>query len=323
MNNNSNNEPKDVTILPGELHLPGLDGVACGSTRAVPLPHPHTYGKLVQAVTGTFSIDNPLICAPFPCSQSKLYCHCCLLAGKGASGYTVSTYSQNHGSKCRHYSQFMEWYCNYLVCNKLKPPTEFAIPVDYKYLLEFAAVHPINLPAAAAKPSTTVTEAAGDEEASLPCGSNSRAQAVGGGVKSDGMVSGSTNNLGKSLSPHFLSQLNTRVGLYVGELVKEELNKTTVDNPEESEEENPEESDVEVTTANPAADEHELDSEREPELNGNGSGSESGSESGSDSGSQSDSDSKDSILDDVVEDDVVEDVSPKIIVTRMTTRSGK
>ena len=53
MNNNSNNVPKDVTILPGELHLPGLDGVACGSTRAVPLPHPHTYGKLVQAVTGT------------------------------------------------------------------------------------------------------------------------------------------------------------------------------------------------------------------------------------------------------------------------------
>ena len=177
MNNNTNNAPKDATILPGELHLPGLDGVACGSTRAVPLPHPHTYGKLVQAVTGTFSIDNPLICAPFPCSQSKLYCHCCLLAGKGASGYTVSTYSQNHGSKCRHYSQFMEWYCNYLVCNKLKPPTEFAIPVDYKYLLEFAAVHPINLPAATAKPSAIVTEAAGDEVSS-PSGSNSRAQAV-------------------------------------------------------------------------------------------------------------------------------------------------
>ena len=124
MNNNTNNASKDATILPGELQLPGLDGVACGSIRSVPLPHPHTYGKLVQAVTGTFSIDNPLICAPFPCSQSKMYCHCCLLAGKGASGYTVSTYSQNHGSKCKHYSQFMEWYCNYLVCNKLKPPSE-------------------------------------------------------------------------------------------------------------------------------------------------------------------------------------------------------
>ena len=313
MNNNTNNEPKDGSILPEELQVPGLDGVACGSTRAVPLPHPHTYGKLVQAVTGTFSTDNPLICAPFPCSQSKMYCHCCLLAGKGASGYTVSTYSQNHGSKCRHYSQFMEWYCNYLVCNKLKPPSEMAIPVDYKYLLALAAVHPVNLPAAGAKPSAIVTEAAGDEEASLPCGSNSRAQAVGGGVKSNGMVSGSTNNLGKSLSPHFLSQLNTRVGLYVGELVKEELNKTTVDNPEESEEDNPEESDVEATTANPPGDELEFDSEPEVELNGNGSGSDS----------QSDSDSEDSILDDVVEDDGVEDASPKIIVTRMTTRSGK
>ena len=52
MNNNTNNAPKDATILPGELQLPGLDGVACGSIRSVPLPHPHTYGKLVQAVTG-------------------------------------------------------------------------------------------------------------------------------------------------------------------------------------------------------------------------------------------------------------------------------
>ena len=53
-NNNTNNEPKDGTILPEELQVPGLDGAAaCGSnTRAVPLPHPHTYGKLVQAVTG-------------------------------------------------------------------------------------------------------------------------------------------------------------------------------------------------------------------------------------------------------------------------------
>jgi hypothetical protein len=52
-NNNTNNERKDDTILPEELQLPGLDGVAYGSTRAVPtLPHPHIYGKLVQAVTG-------------------------------------------------------------------------------------------------------------------------------------------------------------------------------------------------------------------------------------------------------------------------------
>ena len=55
MNNNTNNEPKDGTILSEELQLPGLDGfAACGSiTRAVPLPHPYTYSKLVQAVTGT------------------------------------------------------------------------------------------------------------------------------------------------------------------------------------------------------------------------------------------------------------------------------
>ena len=308
MNNNTNNEPKDGTILPEELQLPGLDGVACGSTRAVPLPHPHTYGKLVQAVTGTFSTDNPLICAPFPCSQSKMYCHCCLLAGKGASGYTVSTYSQNHGSKCRHYSQFMEWYCNYLVCNKLKPPSESAIPVDYKYLLALAAVHPVNLPAARTKPSAIVTEAAGDE-ASSPSGSNSRAQAVGGGGKSDGVLSGSPKNMGKYLSAHFLSQLSTRVGLYVGELVKDEFNKITVDN---SDEDNPEASDDEVATANPPADEHEFNSEPVLELNGIGNGSGSGSDSNS--GSQSDSDSEDIII-----DDVVEDASPK----RMTTRSRK
>ena len=55
-NNNTNNEPKDGTILPQELQVPGLDGAAaCGSnTRAVPLQHPYTYSKLVQAVvTGT------------------------------------------------------------------------------------------------------------------------------------------------------------------------------------------------------------------------------------------------------------------------------
>ena len=58
--------------------------------------------------------------------------------------------------------------------------------------------NPFNLPAADAKPAAIVIEVAGPE-ASSPTGSNSTAQAVGGGVISDGAVSGPPKNMLLSL----------------------------------------------------------------------------------------------------------------------------
>jgi hypothetical protein len=122
----------------------------------------------------------------------------------------------------------MEWYCNYLVCNGLKPPCESVIPVDYKYLLELDAAPPTNLPAGHPKPAAAVTAAA-SSGASSHTVTTSKALEVAeadDAVKS-GAVSASSNML---LSDHFLSLLHTRVGLFVGDLVKDELKKTAVAN---------------------------------------------------------------------------------------------
>ena len=52
----------------------------------------------------TLSGGHPLLCALLPCNNdTNVHCFCYFLAGKGHSGYTVSTYSQNHRSRCRKY----------------------------------------------------------------------------------------------------------------------------------------------------------------------------------------------------------------------------
>ena len=44
-------------------------------------------------------------------------------------------------------TRFMVWYCNYLVCNNLRPPSVSAIPIDYQDFLE-----PADIVTAAASP---------------------------------------------------------------------------------------------------------------------------------------------------------------------------
>jgi hypothetical protein len=144
----------------------------------------------------------------------------------------------------------MEWYCNYLVCNGMKPPRESAIPVDYKYLLELEAVHPTNLPANHAKPAAVVTAAASSGASSHHTGTT-------------GAVSASSNML---LSDHFLSQLHTRVGLFIGDLVKDELKKTAVANPEPDDLSTTPSAELPVNDAvEPSKSKSEYDSESEPD----------------------------------------------------------
>ena len=68
--------------------------------------------KAIQCINGTYlsgpdaaNLSAPL---PFPKCQ-KIICVCCLLQGSDAK-FTNSTYYQNHGSKCKHFSAYCSWY---------------------------------------------------------------------------------------------------------------------------------------------------------------------------------------------------------------------
>ena len=101
------------------------------STAAVQRVLRATKGTLFAGASSSYNM------APFPFAPARIWCIPCLLHDKGLNGYSVCTYQQLHGPKCKKFIHaFYEWYCTHLLDNNLSAPPFGTIPVQYQSLME-------------------------------------------------------------------------------------------------------------------------------------------------------------------------------------------
>ena len=74
--------------------------------------------------------------APLPSAPTRIYCLACLLHDQGLNGYTVSSYQQNHGPKCKKIIPFYGFYCKHLLDNNLTATPFGDIPPEYQHFME-------------------------------------------------------------------------------------------------------------------------------------------------------------------------------------------
>ena len=99
---------------------------------------PDAIAKVIEATKGTLftGLDATENFSPFPCSEARIHCLPCMLHGVGEKGYTISTYFQKHGYKCRRVHPFYQFYCQYLVNNNMDKPPSGNIPFEYQVLMQ-------------------------------------------------------------------------------------------------------------------------------------------------------------------------------------------
>ena len=102
---------------------------------------PAAVAKVIAAINGTLFTgdDSTTNFSPLPCSEAKIHCLPCMLQGTGVNGYTIYTYFQNHGNKCKCADPFYQFYCQHLVNdNKIKPPSG-VIPMKHLHLMQLSS----------------------------------------------------------------------------------------------------------------------------------------------------------------------------------------
>ena len=106
-------------------------------------PSAGVHNRLLQIVEGLNACGQSSACHAylFPTNKVKLHCLPCLLVEQKECAFRVSTYSQNHGTKCKNVPAFYSWYCKYLVANNLQPPFG-SVPEEFQHLLSPTIVQP-------------------------------------------------------------------------------------------------------------------------------------------------------------------------------------
>ena len=99
---------------------------------------PAAVTKVLQAIKGTLFTGASATCnmAPLPSAPTRIYCLACLLHDQGLNGYTVSSYQQNHGPKCKKIIPFYGFYCKHLLDNNLTATPFGDIPPEYQHFME-------------------------------------------------------------------------------------------------------------------------------------------------------------------------------------------
>lgn len=127
--NDDNDDDLNLNLLP----LPPLQpsSATTFSTAAVQRVLQATKGTLFAGASSSYNM------APLPFAPARIWCIPCLLHDKGLDGYSVCTFQQLHGAKCKKYIHpFYLWYCTHLRDNNLAAPPFGTIPLEYQSLLE-------------------------------------------------------------------------------------------------------------------------------------------------------------------------------------------
>ena len=131
--NNNLHSTKDVTEE--DLNVPPLAPLQPSSATTF---SPAAVDKVLQGINGTLFTGASSTCnmAPLPSAPARIYCLPCLLHDQGLNGYTVSSYQQNHGPKCKKFIiPFYGFYCNHLLDNNLTATPFGDIPLEYQHLM--------------------------------------------------------------------------------------------------------------------------------------------------------------------------------------------